>query len=239
MNAGFEGFNENGFKIFGSDYANLVHYGTTTLTVGGGQYNVIANTVVYWDAYAVIPNDGSFVRFYRADFPVVEQGGVVRAPTTNIGGTIVCYSFGPALSSSAGSNEGLEVYDSAGNLTFNTTRPFLKLVGVGLDPSASLLGFKYGYSYPARAMGLMAPKVAWSVGNPRYIYLQQQFIRGSSRFTDAFEYILGCRVDDNGVYSNYAMQYGPTRRMSGWVGTTDHVPATGAIRVLVADVSGL
>ncbi|MFJ3153755.1 hypothetical protein ACIPIX_06385 [Pseudomonas protegens] len=235
MNVGFESFNQKGFKIIGTDYANLVHYGTKTLTVFGGQYLVTAaGQRIYWDAYAAIPDDGSVIRFYRADFPVVEQGGVVRAPTGNIGGSIICYSFGPVVKSNAG--EGVEVYGSTGDLTFNTAKPFLKLVGVYADGRASLLGFKYGFSYPAQATGLKAPKVAWSVGNARYIYLQQQFSNGS---TDSFEYILGCRVDDAGVYSNYAMQYGATIRRSGWNGTYDHVPPTGAIRILVADVSGL
>ena len=48
MSIGIEAFNEKGFKIFGTDYANLVHYGKTVLTVVGGSYIIIAKTVVYW-----------------------------------------------------------------------------------------------------------------------------------------------------------------------------------------------
>ncbi|WP_148046843.1 hypothetical protein [Pseudomonas poae] len=235
MSVGIEAFNEKGFKIFGTDYANLVHYGTTTLTVVGGTYSIIANTVVYWDAYAAVPNDGSTVRFYRANFPVVEQGGLVRAPIPNIGQKIECYSFGPVKPSSK-SSQGIEVYAPDGTVTFNSGLPFLKLVGMHQDSRASLLGISGPYSYAEQYTDLTATKVAWSVGSPRYICRQQMFSNGR---TDTFEYILACRMEDNGRYTNYATQYGPTYSKSGWVGNANHVPPTGNIRILVADVSGL
>lgn len=235
MSIGIEAFNEKGFKIFGTDYANLVHYGKTVLTVVGGSYIIIAKTVVYWDAYAAVPNDGSTVRFYRAAFPVVEQGGLVRAPVANIGQTIECYSFGP-VQPLAKSKQGIELYSANETVTFNSALPFLKLVGMHQDPRAGLLGISNAYSYPEQYTGLTAPKVAWSVGSPRYICRKQMFSNGR---TDTFEYILACRVEDNGRYTNYATQYGPTSPQSGWLGNSDHVPPTGNIRILVADVSGL
>lgn len=232
---GFEAFNEQGFKIIGSDYANLVFYGRTDVQVVGGQsQRSSTGQIHYWDAYAYAPNDGATLRFYRAQFPVVEQGGLIRAPTGNIGGVVECYAFGPPLPAQA--NSGLEVYHPDGRLMFNTARPFLKLAGVHADHNAGLLSFKHGYSYPAAWTGITAGKIAWAVAAPRYIYVKQQF-GGSRKFTDEFEYIVACRVADNGYYHNYACQFGATNRINGWVGTYDHVPGTGPIKVLCADVS--
>lgn len=235
MSVGIEAFNEKEFKIFGTDYTNLVHYSTTKLKVVGGSSIIIADTLIYRDAYAAVPNDQATVRFYRADFPVVEQGGLVRAPVANIGGTIECYSFGPVKTLEK-SVLGIQVFAPDGTITFNTAGPFLKLVGMHQDSRAYLLGISDAYSYPEQSTELVAPKVAWSVGNPRYIYRKQMFNNGK---TDTFEYILACRIEDSGRYTNYATQYGPTVRQSGWVGNADHVPPTGDIRILVADVSGL
>lgn len=237
MNTGFEVFNERGFKIIGSDYANLVYYGKLMLTVQAGA--MISG--IPWDAYATLPPNDSTLRFYRASFPCVEQAGLVRAPKGFIGAQIECYMFGPVKP--AATSYGLELYTPDGALTFNTARPFLRLLGVHVDPRNAMLDFQVGNgSYPPQDTGLRGQKLAWTVGNARYFYRRTQFTGNSkypNGFTDEFEAILAVSVADSGEYRNMAIQYGPTRRTSGWVGYGSHVPPTGPIRILVADVAGL
>lgn len=235
MNAGIDVFSDSGFKVAGSDYANLVLYGKYTLTVQGGEYIIFSTgEKYYWDAYAVVPVDGSVVRFFRANFEVVEQGGLARVPRDRVGQQITCYTFGPVIPSAT--SFGLEVWDENGKQTFNTARKFLKLKGFFYDPSNYMLDFQVGNArYPSVNTGLGAGTHAWSTGNSRYFYRQTQFAEG---FTDQFESVLGVRVNDSGIYSNLAMQFGGTNRVNGFVGYGNHVPQTGPITVLVADVAG-
>lgn len=223
---GFEVYNNAGYKIAGSDFANLVFYGKVTFTAT-------------YPASAAPTMEGAVLRFYAVQdgTPLVEQGGRLWVGIDSA--VVTCYFFGPVKPAAA--HEGLEIYRADGALMFNTARPFLKLAGVIVDPRDSVLGFKYGSSYPALATGVVAPKIAWSVASPRYFYVRQQFSGNynyPNGFTDLYEYILGAHVSADGVLTTGTISYSH-HRYSGWVGTATHVPPTGAVRILVADVSGL
>lgn len=236
MNVAIELLSEGGFKLAGTDFANLVLYEKYTLPVQGGEYLILAGgSIAYWDAYAIVPEDGSVIRFYRADFHVVEQGGKARVAEEHIGKTIECYSFGPVIP--ADIRKGLELFTPDGIQTLNTARRFLRLKGVHADPRNYMLDFQVGSSsYPSMDTGFGSGRYAWSTGNSRYFYRRTQF---SSGFTDEYEAVLAVRVNDLGIYSNQALQFGATKRTNGWGGYGNHVPQTGPISILVANVSGL
>lgn len=231
-------YNEAGFQIASTEHVNLVLYNKYLLPIVGGV--VAPGFPGFYDAYALLPpDDGGTIRFYKARGQTVEQGDKVRINPVYVGETIECYSFGPLIPDNA--KYGLELYDDQGNRTFGTARPFLRLRAVHVDPRNYMLDFQTGNaSYPPEDLGIGPGNYAWTTGNSRYFYRMTQFVGdGGAPFTDEWESILAVGVNVNGVYNNLALQFGGVRRTSGYNGYGNHVPQTGPITILVADVEGL
>lgn len=134
MAYGFELFNEAGYQIGGSDFANLVFYQKTRLVTTAYSFSGLPSDQPHLViGSAVIPYDSSTMRVFRSvsGHRCTEQGGRIYSDT--IGAVFDCYSFGPVIDD--GTRIGMQVFDEQGQLTFNAERPYLKLVGVFTDPT--------------------------------------------------------------------------------------------------------
>lgn len=239
MTVGFEVFNEDGYKIAGNDLANLCFYGK-------GRINVPAGGV------AVPMAPGGIFNFYKSSAPIVIRGGVIQlvnmqAPAGSwsyysVAGWLEYWSFGPVSPSGDGATRGLEIYNNDGVMTFNTARPFLKLMG-----SVDIWGDS---SYNAGRTTVYSPfsqeipyrgNTAFAVGNTRVYWTSTQFINPQSGnlFTDTRRGVRGIHIDANGNFSSSVLATG-TQRYSGRQGNYNYSPNGGTpITMLVADVSGL
>lgn len=234
---GFEVFNESGFKIGGTDFVNLVLYGKTILITQ--QFNVLGPGFggEQFIGGVAVPNNGSVIRFYRSlnNDHFLEQNGMLFSE--NVGSRFECYSFGPAVVS--GGNDGLEFFREVdGVCTFSATQPFLKLIGVFIDPTnvdVPSNGGRYPYTV-ATPFAEGSRRFACQFSNAHYFY---QLVRpvGQS-FNSSYNYVRMARLSD-GVFSCcYVNKYMWTH---GWSHSrVREVPNRSAPqRMLIADVTGL
>lgn len=242
MTVGFEVFNKDGYKIAGNDLANLCFYGK-------GRINVPAGGV------AVPMAPGGTFNFYRSSHPLVVRSGRIDLVTmgawngswwhsggASVAGWVEYWSFGPVSPSNDETTRGLEIYNSDGIMTFNTARPFLKLLG-GADiwgdssqnAGRTTIYKPFSQSIPYRG------NIAFAVGNTRVYWTSTQFINPQSGnlFTDTRRGVRGIHIDANGNFNSSVLDTG-TQRYSGRQGNYNYSPNGGTpITMLVADVSGL
>lgn len=239
MAGGFEVFGLNGFKMGGTDFANLVLYGKTVLTTGA--FSVLGpgfDGSQYIGAVAV-PKDGSVLRFYRpvsGDSHFLEQDG--KLFSVNPGSQFECYSFGPAVVS--GGNEGIEFYrESDQALTFSATKPFLKLAGVFVDPTQHGVpedpaAYPYSVSTVFREGGR---KFAYQFSNAHYHY---RLVRPAGRsYNVSYNSVRMAFMTSAGQFhSRYVSRYmwtHPWAHARVWEVPNRSAPQ----RMLIADVTGL
>lgn len=225
---GFEAFNEQGFKVAGSDYPNLVFYGKGTLHLSA--YSILGSGFegVHNIGYASLPNDGATLRFYRSAIPVVENRGALWGSAP--GYAVDYYSFGPVRTSSG---QGLEVVGEDGKLKFSTSTPFLNLAGVFIDgngPSQS------GYSMQT-SFNQLGRTYAATLANGHCFF---QLVRPLGRpYNASYEYQRMACLSPAGVYSSAMV--GTLFWTHPWAKERIQKYPNGGLpqRMLVADVTGL
>lgn len=234
---GFEVFNDQGFKIAGSDFPNLVLYSKVTLTttkwnVAGPGFDLPSHI-----GSAVIPNDGATLRFYRSinSGYLVEQGG--RIFSGQAGDMFECYSFGPVVADPAPG--GVEIYAPDGRLTFSTSRPFLRLAGVFVDPTPTFVPDLPGI-YPYSVQTAFAEgerQFAYQFSNAHYHY---RLVRPSGRsYNASYNSVRVAQLTPGGLFMcMYVNKYLWTH---SWApARVREVPNKSAPqRLLIADVTGL
>lgn len=226
--SGFEAFNQNGFKIAGSDYPNLVFYGKGKLTLSA--YNMYGNGFdgAGYIGYAALPTDGATLRFYRSPVPVVERQGALWGQTP--GHEVEYFAFGPVRASGS---MGLDVFGPDEKLKFSTSSPFLQLAGVFIDgsgPSRSSYGLQTGFSAPGRIY-------AATLGNGHCLF---HLVRPAGRpYNVSYEFQRMACLDANGVYSSALV--GTLFWTHPWEPRRIEVYPNGGSpqRLLVADVTDL
>ncbi|AZC16677.1 hypothetical protein [Pseudomonas sp. CMR5c] len=225
---GFEVFNQDGFKIAGSDYPNLVFYQKGTLYLS--QYNMLGNGFggVQYIGVAALPDDGATLRFYRSPVPIVENRGAIWG--SSHGHTVEYFSFGPARSLST---QGLEVIDDNKDIRFSTSSPCLALAGVFIDgtgPNQSSYAIQTEFNKAGR-------KYAATLANGHCFY---QLVRPLGRpYNASYEYQRMACLSQNGVYSSAMV--GTLFWTHPWAkGRIEKYPNGGLPqRMLVADVTDL
>lgn len=242
MTAGFEVFNIDGYKIAGNDLANLCFYGKGRINIPSGG--------------AAIPmaKGGSF-NFYRSSHPLVVRNGridLVKHDTSygqwlygggnSVAGWLEYWSFGPVSPPEGGATHGLEMYSPEGEITFNTARPFLKLLGSAEIQRDSLVwqGRIAIYTPFSEAISYRG-NIAFAVGNTRVYWTSTQFINPQSGrlFTDTWRSIRGMHINQYGNFDSTALLTG-RNRYDGRQGNFNYSPNGSApITMLIADVSGL
>lgn len=235
--SGFEVFNDAGFKIAGSDFPNLVFYGKHELVTTNWNINGPGFGGEDFIGSAPIPADGAVIRFYRplSGHHLVEQDGRIFSEAA--GARFECYSFGPVVADP--SIRGLELYSSSGVLTFNTSRPFLKLAGVFIDPTQVSVPdipapYPYTVSTPFSEGGR---KLAFQFSNAHYFY---RLVRPSGRpYNVSYNTVRVAQIGSDGVFHcRYINKYQWTHGFAH--SRVREIPNKEAPqRVLVADVTGL
>jgi hypothetical protein len=240
MTVGFEVFNNDGYKIAGSDLANLCFYGKGRINVPAG-------------GAAVPMAPGGIFNFYKSSAPMVVRGGAIQLVSMNapngsladysVAGWVEYWSFGPVSPSSDGATLGFEIYNDNGMMTFSTARPFLKLIG-NIDVH------KDNYSWYSKRLITYLPfsqqipekgDFAFAIGNTRVYWTSTQFINPQKGylFTDTWRGVRGMHIDANGNFSSSVLLTA-MRRFDGSQGNFNYSPNGSApITMLIADVSGL
>lgn len=241
MTVGFEVFNDQGYKIAGSDLPNLCFYGKGRIDVPAGG--------------APIPQvPGGVMNFYRSTLPMAVIGGRIflsgangnTADSQGQAGQVEYWSFGPVSPPATSGRYGLEIYSPEGVLTFNTARPFLQLLGrVSVtDDAFEYLNSKTGwrrYQTMVRTLPFSGSSLAFAIGNTRVYWTSQQFIdpqRGRI-FTDTWRHMRTMHIDTLGRFASGLLWTGGVR-YSGSQGNFNYSPNGAApLTMLVADVSEL
>lgn len=242
MTVGFEAFNGDGFKIAGSDFANLCFYGKGTLQIATtGQTGLIDKPYV----------PGATVYFYRSPRPLGYLNGKLQVDVFDDysgyyypGYVVEYWGFGPPQPLS-GVRDGIEIYNEAGGLTFNNARPFLKplgLVQVARDVYRTLGRNNQRYyddfteqtSYANANLAFMPldTRIYWTAG---------QFINPQSgaTFTDVRRYLRLMTINTNGLASFSCVQTNYIR-YGGLTGNFNYCPnANVPIGMLIATMEGL
>lgn len=242
MTVGFEVFNDQGYKIAGSDLPNLCFYGKGRIDVPAGG--------------APIPQvPGGVMNFYRSQYPLAEINGRIylsnavsgtQVSINGLPGWVEYWSFGPVSPPDVPTNHGLEIYSPEGVLTFNTARPFLKLLGrteVTIDNYKVLhtgTGWReyrpVGADIPFSGGGL-----AFAIGNTRVYWTSTQVYdpqRGIT-FTDVWRYVRTMHIDSSGRFAS-GLRATSQIKYGGFTGNFNYSPnGAAAMTLLVADVSGL
>lgn len=236
MTVGFEVFNDQGYKIAGNDLPNLCFYGK-------GRVNVPREGL----PRPMAP--GGVMNFYRSQYPLIEIGGRLflsaGSGTQGSAGWVDYWSFGPVSPPDIVTSYGLEIYAEDGTLTFNTARPFLKLLGrAAITRDHYEVITKQGWrSYLdfTEPLGFQGGSLAFAIGNTRVYWTSQQFVdpqRGRV-FTDAYRFVRGMHIDTAGRFASATLNTAVTR-YSGSTGNFNYSPNGAApLTMLVADVSGL
>ncbi|WP_417480470.1 hypothetical protein [Maricaulis maris] len=237
--AGFEIYNDAGYKIAGNDYPNLVLYGKGQLTTTDFNINGPGFDGRSYIGSAVVPDDGGTVRFYRSisGHHMVEQGG--RIFSESRGALFEYYSFGPVVADE--SSGGFELYREDGQLMFCTSRPFLRLAGVYVDtrkPDNPEVMNQSGYAFTAKtAFAQGTRKFAFQFSNA---HLQYRLYRFADRpYSVSYEYVRAAALMADGTFKcRYLNRYNWTHsieRRRVWEVANGDAPQ----RMLIADVTGL
>lgn len=240
MTVGFEVFNKDGYKIAGNDLANLCFYGKGRINVPAG-------------GAAVPMAPGGIFNFYKSSHPMIIIGGVIRLVNMNapsgsnanysIAGWVEYWSFGPVSRPDGDTSLGLEIYNESGMMTFNTARPFLKLVGsldVYRDNSRWVTKRLIAYEPFSEEIPTKGNH-AFAIGNTRVYWTSTQFINPQSGrlFTDTWRSVRAIHIDANGNFSSSVLLTAQ-QRLSGSQGNYNYSPnGSTPITMLIADVSGL
>lgn len=231
MTIGFEIYNDSGFQIAGSDFANLCFYGKGVISVP--------------TTGAAIPMaPGGTFNFYRSSHPIVILAGRIYTVASGVyigietAGTVEYWSFGPV--SPAAVNVGIEIYNAYGGLTFNTARSFLKVKGrVDVYTDSSQPQGRTVVYTPFNTDSGLRGDMAYTIGNARVYWTSTQLAQGSSFFTDTRRYLRAMRLRNDGICEFVSLQTG-FRRFSGRTGNFNYSPNGAApMTMMVADVSGL
>jgi len=233
---GFEVFNSAGYKIAGSDYPNLVFYGKGTLVTQNFNINGPGFNFAMYQGSAGVPDDGSTLRFYRSlgGHRMVEQGK--RIFSDIVGASFEYYSFGPVLPDAGKS--GLEVFSDKGVLKFSTVKPFLKLLGVFVDPHPTIVGMDPPSAYQYQTEFVEgARKLAFQFSNAHYHYRLVRVLNRNSN--NSYNSVAIACLSATGVFTcKFMSKYNwshPWAKSRVW-----EIPnATAPQRMLVADVTGL
>lgn len=234
MTVGFEVFNDQGYKIAGNDLPNLCFYGK-------GRVNVPREGL----PRPMAP--GGVMNFYRSQYPLIEIAGRLylsaSSGTQGSAGWVDYWSFGPVSPPDTVTSYGLEIYAEDGTLTFNTARPFLRLLGrAAITRDHYVVVTQQGWrSYLdfTEPLGFQGAALAFAIGNTRVYWTSQQFVGGGRVFTDTYRFVRGMHIDSSGRFAAATMNTG-VARYSGSQGNFNYSPNGAApLTMLVADVSGL
>ncbi|WQN26148.1 hypothetical protein ULE26_12870 [Stutzerimonas stutzeri] len=234
---GFEFFTDDGYKIAGSDFANLCLYGKGTIHCPTG-------------GVAVPMAPGGTVNFYRSQYPLLEIAGKLRMASPGqwngswwygggpIAGWVEYWSFGPPTLAAA--PDGLEMYEESGALKFSSARPFLRVLGrveVAGDSYQSADGTRI-YKPLSAATGFSGVN-AFALGSTRAYWTSAQITDGGSWWTDTWRHVRGMHLAADGSFFSSTIQTGQ-QRFAGGTGNFNRSPNGAApMTLLVADVSGL
>ena len=224
-----EAYSEAGYKIFGTDFANLCFYGKGRVAA---DYNGVP---------APMAPGGTF-NFYRSSGPMYERAGFIHVSSAPGKGWIEYWSFGPV--SPAPFTGGLEVYGPDGELKFNTARPLLKMLGrVDIWEDKYWVATKQGMrSYLAFDIQTEhRGDIAFAIGNTRVYVTSQQFVnpQRGTWFTDQYRSVRRMHLDQAGLWRSDVANTS-VHRFSGGQGNYNYSPnGAAALTMLVADVSGL
>ena len=232
---GFEVFNNAGYKIVGSDYANLCFYGK-------GSVQSLQNGGV------PLPNvPGAVMYFFRSPRPMVVWNGAIHVQNFDLYAGVYLtpypveyWAFGPPTI--AGGTSGFELYGDDGKLKFSTSRPFLKLLSLQSVQQDAMHWIGRQAFYDDFSVQLpVSGDIAFAPGNQRVYWTSRQGINPQSgnTTTDVRRFLRMSTLSRSGVaaFSTIQTQF---NQFSGLQGNFNYSPNGGApMTFLVADVSGL
>lgn len=242
MAYGFELFNNTGYKVGGSDYANLVFYQKTRITTTAYSFSGLSGSFPQLViGSAPVPFVGT-LRVYRSisGHRCMEQNGRIFSDT--IGAVFDCYSFGPVFDN--GSNVGIQVFDALGQLTFNAESPYLKLVGVFTDPTPVQVpiaqnGVTNGLPYTVQTPYVEGNKqYAYMLGNSHFYYFRK--IQGGT--TQVIDQVMAriAQLRPDGVFDTiFSNQWIWENPKADEVFINEIANKTAPMRLMVVDVTGL
>lgn len=244
MPNGYELFNNQGYKMGGSDYVNMVFRGKTRITTTAYSFSGLpSDQPQLVIGSAPVPSGGTF-RAYRSvsGHKCMEQGGRIFSDT--IGAVFDCYSFGPIVD--RGSREGMQIFNEQQVLTFDLESPYLKLVGVFTDPTPVVVpnyqneGANAGPPYSVGTPYVEGAKqYATLLGNSHFYYYRTITGNEARIITD---HIRGriARIAPNGVFETAYMDMWIWRNPTATEQFINEIAnKTAPMRMLVVDVTGL